>query len=132
MAARVFLPGSLLVFLRDGLGADALLPGRRGWFDLALRAAGEDRGRPRRRGSGPRRRRWRENLHFAYEHFCDTLDAIEAEIPPDVDPETEQADPWFGRLPLDPYAAVDPAEFFAVCGEAFFVTPHRLAQAYPA
>lgn len=82
--------------------------------------------------SGPRRRRWRENLHYAYEHFCDTLDAIEAAIPPNVDPETEQADPWYGRLPLDPYAAVDPAEFFAVCGEAFFVTPHRLAQAYPA
>jgi len=82
--------------------------------------------------SGPRRRRWRETLHHAYEQFCDALDAIEAAIPPDVDPETEQADPWYERLPLDSYAAVDPAEFFAVSGEAFFVTPHRLAQAYPA
>jgi Mlc titration factor MtfA (ptsG expression regulator) len=82
--------------------------------------------------SGPRRRRWREILHQTYEHFCDALDAIEAAIPPDVDPESEQADRWFDHLPMDPYAATDPAEFFAVSGEAFFVTPHQLAQAYPA
>ncbi|QKT04680.1 zinc-dependent peptidase [Ectothiorhodospiraceae bacterium 2226] len=33
---------------------------------------------------------------------------------------------------LDPYAAEDPAEFFAVMSEAFFETPHLLAQTYPA
>lgn len=36
-------------------------------------------------------------------------------------------DPW-----LDPYAAEDPAEFFAVCSEMFFDVPAQLAQSYPA
>ncbi len=34
-------------------------------------------------------------------------------------------------LPLDPYAARDPAEFFAVASEAFFVAPAPLADDYP-
>jgi Mlc titration factor MtfA (ptsG expression regulator) len=34
-------------------------------------------------------------------------------------------------LPLDPYAATDPAEFFAVSGEVFFVAPDLLADAFP-
>ncbi len=33
---------------------------------------------------------------------------------------------------LDPYAATDPAEFFAVTSEAFFETPHDLLADYPA
>lgn len=33
---------------------------------------------------------------------------------------------------LDPYGAESPEEFFAVAAEAFFVTPHRLAEARPA
>lgn len=33
---------------------------------------------------------------------------------------------------LDPYAATDPAEFFAVCSEAFFEMPQRLAAEHPA
>lgn len=33
---------------------------------------------------------------------------------------------------LDPYAAENPAEFFAVTTEAFFERPHRLQRAYPA
>ena len=37
-----------------------------------------------------------------------------------------------GRPPaLDPYALENPAEFFAVCSETFFVAPHRLAQGMP-
>lgn len=32
---------------------------------------------------------------------------------------------------LDPYAATDPAEFFAVCSEAFFEQPHPLAAHHP-
>jgi Mlc titration factor MtfA (ptsG expression regulator) len=32
---------------------------------------------------------------------------------------------------MDPYAATDPAEFFAVASESFFVTPATLAAAYP-
>jgi len=34
-------------------------------------------------------------------------------------------------LPLDPYAAESPAEFFAVGSEAFFETPELLHPAYP-
>ena len=33
---------------------------------------------------------------------------------------------------LDPYAATNPAEFFAVCSEAFFEQPQRLAAEHPA
>lgn len=33
---------------------------------------------------------------------------------------------------LDPYAATDPAEFFAVCSEVFFEQPHQLAAQHPA
>lgn len=32
---------------------------------------------------------------------------------------------------IDPYAADDPAEFFAVTSEAFFEIPHKLKKAYP-
>jgi hypothetical protein len=32
---------------------------------------------------------------------------------------------------MDPYAATDPAEFFAVASESFFVTPAPIAAAYP-
>jgi Mlc titration factor MtfA (ptsG expression regulator) len=35
------------------------------------------------------------------------------------------------ELPLDPYAAKHPAEFFAVASEAFFVDPAPLATCYP-
>jgi len=35
-------------------------------------------------------------------------------------------------LPVDPYAAESPAEFFAVTSEAFFETPEWLQPAYPA
>ena len=33
---------------------------------------------------------------------------------------------------LDPYAATDPAEFFAVCSEVFFEQPGRMAAEHPA
>jgi MtfA peptidase len=38
-----------------------------------------------------------------------------------------EEEPW-----LDPYAAEDPAEFFAVCSEMFFDVPARFAEEYPA
>lgn len=78
-----------------------------------------------------RRRRWREALENAYDAFCDELDRIERAIPRHVDPESAAADRWYARLPLDPYAATDPAEFFAVSGETFFVAPQALADAFP-
>lgn len=76
-------------------------------------------------------RRWRAVLDEAFSQFCDALDAVEASIPPDIDPESDAAAPWYGSLPLDPYAATDEAEFFAVSSEAFFVDPAPLAQALP-
>src|SRR5690606_31296339 len=76
-------------------------------------------------------RRWRKILDQSFTRFCRALDAVEAEIPADVDPESDTAASWYGRLPLDPYAATDPAEFFAVSSEAFFVDPAPLAQALP-
>lgn len=36
-----------------------------------------------------------------------------------------------GREAFDPYAASDPAEFFAVLSEAFFLRPAHLAQTFP-
>lgn len=74
---------------------------------------------------------WRRVLEDSLDRFVQALDAVEAAIPPDVDPESEAADAWYGQLPLDPYAATDEAEFFAVSSEHFFVDPGPLAQALP-
>lgn len=75
--------------------------------------------------------RWQQVLATTYDDFCLRLDQVEAAIPPDVDPESEAAEPWYATLPLDPYAATDAAEFFAVSSEAFFVNPAPLATCYP-
>ncbi|MEI7444329.1 MAG: M90 family metallopeptidase [Burkholderiales bacterium] len=77
------------------------------------------------------RARWLEALHAAYDDFVDALEAVEGAIPPDVDPESEAADDWYASLPLDPYAATDESEFFAVAAEAFFVDPEGFAEAFP-
>ena len=78
------------------------------------------------------RERWTETMTTAYDDFCRSLDAVEASIPRNVDPESPAADRWFARLPLDPYAATDPGEFFAVATEAFFTDAPTLVAAYPA
>jgi hypothetical protein len=75
--------------------------------------------------------RWRQVLEDAFERLNAELELIEAEIPADVDPESEAADAYYARLPLDAYAATDPGEFFAVSSEAFFVAPRRLRDAFP-
>jgi Mlc titration factor MtfA (ptsG expression regulator) len=77
------------------------------------------------------RRHWLASLERAFEHFNALLDDVEASIPADIDPDSEAADPWFDTLPLDPYAATDPAEFFAVAAEAYFVSPARFTEAFP-
>lgn len=74
---------------------------------------------------------WKRVLDASYRDFCDSVEQVEAAIPADVDPESEAALPWYQTLPLDPYAATDTAEFFAVSSEAFFVNPAPLAGAYP-
>jgi len=74
---------------------------------------------------------WRQVLADSYDRYLDMLEAVEAAIPSDVDPESDAADAWYASLPLDPYAATDPAEFFAVSSEHFFVDPQPLADALP-
>lgn len=76
-------------------------------------------------------RAWKRVLDICFDDFCARLEQVEADIPADVDPESDEAAPWYQRLPLDPYAATDEAEFFAVSSEAFFVNPAPLAGAWP-
>jgi len=75
--------------------------------------------------------RWTEILADAFERFNAELELIESELPPDIDPEDLEADPYYAHLPLDPYAAHSESEFFAVSSEAFFVDPARLRAAFP-
>lgn len=76
---------------------------------------------------------WQRSFRDAYEDFCGLVDALEDSLPEDFDPDRDEdlADELFGALPLDPYAAKHPAEFFAVASEAFFVDPELLAASYP-
>lgn len=95
-------------------------------------AAGEADGMPSLHAHPELRARvWRDVLDDSLGRFQEALDAIEADIPPDMDPESEAADAWYAQLPLDPYAATDEAEFFAVSSEHFFVDPAPLAAALP-
>ncbi|MCP1632468.1 zinc-dependent peptidase [Kerstersia gyiorum] len=95
--------------------------------------AGDADGTPLLEGhAGLAPRRWRQILDEALETLRCQLEDIEATLPPDVDPDSPEAGPWYEDLPLDPYAATDEAEFFAVSSEVFFVDPLRLAQAMPA
>ncbi len=80
---------------------------------------------------GLARGHWQGVLDDAYERFCAGLELLESEIPADVDPDSDQADPYYARLPLDPYAATDPAEFFAVSSEAYFLGPQVIEAAFP-
>ena len=76
-------------------------------------------------------RAWRETLADAFERFNAELDLIAAELPPGIEPDSEEADPHYAHLPLDPYAASEEGEFFAVSSEQFFVEPVRLQRAFP-
>jgi hypothetical protein len=53
-------------------------------------------------------KRWAAGFQEAYDALCESVDR-------------EQP------VPLDPYATTDPAEFFAVASETFFVTPWTMA-----
>lgn len=76
-------------------------------------------------------RLWRRVLDDSLDRYTEALEAVEAAIPSHVDPEGPDADAWYGQLPLDPYAATDEGEFFAVSSESFFVDPAPLAAALP-
>ncbi|MEW6331010.1 MAG: M90 family metallopeptidase [Pseudomonadota bacterium] len=58
-------------------------------------------------------RAWARDFHAAYEQLCTGLDG-----------------PDSGRI--DPYAAEDPAEFFAVLSETFFTMPWIVYEEHPA
>jgi Mlc titration factor MtfA (ptsG expression regulator) len=95
---------------------------------------GEADGSPpldRRLHAGLEPNRWRRVLDDAYQRFGAAVDLIEMELPSDIDPECSAADPYYSGLALDPYAAQDEAEFFAVSSEAFFVDPQPLRDAFP-
>ncbi len=69
-------------------------------------------------------RAWKDAFATAYDDFRARVDAA------DRLPEA-RAEAAFDALPIDPYAAESPAEFFAVASEAFFETPELLQPAYP-
>jgi Mlc titration factor MtfA (ptsG expression regulator) len=64
---------------------------------------------------GMKVQQWTEAMQSAYDDLNQQLDA---------DPDAETA--------IDPYAAENPGEFFAVTSEYFFSAPDLLIQAYPA
>jgi len=78
---------------------------------------------------------WQRAFSLAYEDFTRRVDALDAQLPEDFDEDNcdhaERYDALFSELPLDPYAARHPAEFFAVASEALFVLPQPLAEDYP-
>ena len=74
---------------------------------------------------GISRQAWEDTSLAAYEDFCKRVD--EAEIRYE-----RTGDDLFAILPFDPYAAENPAEFFAVVSETFFEEPEILHEVYPA
>lgn len=65
--------------------------------------------------------RWKQIFQAAYLNFCQTIDAVHTR------PVTYND----AALAIDPYAAENPAEFFAVMSEAFFESPQLVNAAYP-
>lgn len=74
---------------------------------------------------GMSREAWRRAFMEAYLDFCKHVDAAEAA-------QHRDRGRALDALPLDPYAAENPAEFFAVITEAFFEAPQQVAHAFPA
>jgi len=78
---------------------------------------------------------WTRTFTQAYNDFLRRVEERDALLPADFDDNRPEHaalyDELFGDLPLDPYAARHPAEFFAVASEAFFVLPEPLAEDYP-
>lgn len=78
--------------------------------------------------------RWTRVFTAAYEDFRRRVDAMERRLPVDFDEDDDEHLDRYAELaqglPMDPYGAENPAEFFAVASEAFFVQPAALAAAY--
>lgn len=91
-------------------------------------------------GMPPLSPRWHRRINYAYwqrimrnnfEDFSTRVQLIERSLPAHIDPTSEQAAPYYADLPLDAYAAESISEFFAICSEAFFITPTQLHHGYP-
>jgi len=67
------------------------------------------------------REAWLTALDGAYEHFCRQVERAE-----------RVGDEALDALPIDPYGAEHPGEFFAVTSELFFERPELLQREYPA
>ena len=78
---------------------------------------------------------WQRSFSAAYVDFTRRVDELESCLPDNFDEDNPAHAAHYeglcAGLPLDPYAASHPAEFFAVASEAFFVLPQPLATAYP-
>ena len=78
---------------------------------------------------------WTTVFSAAYEDFCRRVDAFERHLPAGFDEEDDSHLERYAELaqalPMDPYGAEAPAEFFAVASEAFFTRPAPLGAAYP-
>ncbi len=87
------------------------------------------------RHEGLKVRVWQRVFAAAFEDFIGRVELLEEQLPDNFDPEDPDHaslyEGLFADLALDPYAAENPAEFFAVASEAFFVTPERLKEDYP-
>lgn len=77
------------------------------------------------------RQRWQSMLTHSYNSFCDHLDALDATLPANLSPEDDAAKQHYEPLGMDPYAATDEAEFFAVATETYFLAPDRLSSTMP-
>jgi Mlc titration factor MtfA (ptsG expression regulator) len=77
---------------------------------------------------------WTRVFSAAYDDFCRRVDALERHLPANFDEDNESHLDRYAQLaqalPMDPYGAENPAEFFAVASEAFFTRPAPLAAAY--
>lgn len=80
-------------------------------------------------------RKWQQTFSAAYADFSSRVDLLDRQLPdgfnPDNPADAHGYDALFATLPMDPYAAKHPAEFFAVASEVFFVQPQPLASNYP-
>lgn len=78
--------------------------------------------------------RWTSAFSAAYADFCRRVERLEQHLPVDFDEDNDSHLDRYAELaqalPMDPYGAENPAEFFAVASEAFFTQPAPLAEAY--
>ena len=71
---------------------------------------------------------WKHVFTEAFEDFCRRVDHLDQQL---ARSRASRHDIIHDDLPLDPYGASNPAEFFAVASESFFLAPEYLAKDYP-